>query len=258
VTTGVVLVTGASSGIGEAFARRIAREPDRRDLALVARRRDRLETLARELETRHDRRVHVLPCDLVEPGAPASLLSELERRGLHVEWLVNNAAFGSSGRFDRLPLARELEMVRLNVGALVELTGRVLPAMVARGDGLVVNVASVAAFGPMGNTATYGATKAFVLAFSESIAVELDGTGVEVLCVCPGFTRTEFQDVAGMKGARAPAMAWMTAEDVADRAVAAIGTRTVVVTGFLNTVATVGMRLAPRRWVAWATGRAAR
>src|SRR5262245_30276638 len=181
----VVLVTGASSGIGEALARRIAREG--RPLALVARRADRLETLARELREKHGVSAHAVTADLARPGGVAALVGDLDRRGLTVDWLVNNAGFGTAGRFDQLPVERELEEIRLNVEALVELSGRCLPGMVARRRGVLMNVASLGAYGPGPYMATYVATKSFGLSFSESIAVELEGTGVQVLCVCTGF-----------------------------------------------------------------------
>src|SRR5262249_31554108 len=139
---------------------------------------------------------HAIACDLVAPGAGAELEAEVERRGLVVDWLVNNAGVGTVGPFADLPIERELEGLRLNVGVLMELTRRFLPGMVRRGRGAVMNVASMAAFAPGPYMATYCATKSFVLSFSESLADEVRGTGVHVLCVCPGFTRTEFQERA--------------------------------------------------------------
>lgn len=244
----VALITGASSGIGEALARRIAR--DGRALALVARRADRLETIGRELKAAHGIDVHPIALDLLEAGAGARLVEEMERRGLVVDWLVNNAGFGTNGRFDQLPVERELEEIRLNVAVLVELTGRFLPGMVARGRGAVMNVASLAAYGPMAYTATYAATKAFVLSFSESVAAELAGSGVHVVCVCPGFTRTEFQERAEIDTSRLPGFVWMSSEQVADQAVRAVGRTSVVVNGAMNSLTSVLMKLAPRRLIA--------
>jgi len=248
VAQSVVVVTGASSGIGEALARRLAR--DRHDLVLTARRIDRLEQLARELAAAHGIQATAIAADLARPDGPPTLVAELERRGLEVDWLVNNAGFGTAGRFDRLPLDRELEEIRLNVKAPVALTGRLLPGMVARGRGVVMNVASVAGFGPMPYTATYAATKAFLLSFSEALAVELSGTGVRVVCVCPGSTRTEFQEKAKIDASVVPSFAWMSAEQVADQAVRASGRSGVLVNGTMNSLTTVFMRLAPRRLVA--------
>jgi|SRR5579871_382499 len=253
MATEIALVTGASSGIGEALARRLA--ADGRALGLVARRGDRLEALAAELRSRHGVEVHPIVLDLVAPGAAGRLVEEVERRGLAIDWLVNNAGFGTTGRFDRLPVAREIEEIRLNVETPVELAGRLLPGMVARGRGAVVNVASLAAYGPMAYSATYAATKAFLLSFSEAIAAELAGTGVHVLCVCPGFTRTEFQDKAHVDVSRVPGLAWMTAEEVADQAVRAVGRSTVLVNGAMNSVTSVAMRFVPRGLIARTTAR---
>jgi short-subunit dehydrogenase len=257
VSRDVVLVTGASSGIGEQLARRIARE--RRNLVLVARRADRLEALASALRAQHGIAVDVVPQDLIEPTGPEALVAELDRRGLEVDWLVNNAGFGTTGPFFRLPVQREVDQIRLNMKAPVALAGRLLPRMVARRRGLVMNVASVAGYGPMPYTATYAATKAFLIAWSEALAVEMEGTGVRILCVCPGFTRTEFQSVAKAKSDMVPGFAWMSAETVADQAVrAASGRSGVLVNGLLNNVLTVGMRLTPRRLIARATAGAMR
>ena len=253
MATPVVVVTGASSGIGEALARRIARE--RRNLVLVARRAERLETLAAELAKAHGMQATPLPCDLMAADGPQTLVAELDRRGFEIEWLVNNAGFGTFGKFHELPIDRELDEIHLNVTAPVALTGLVLPGMVGRGRGAIVNVASVAGFGPMGLNATYCATKAFLIAFSEALAVDVHGTGVSVLCVCPGFTRTEFQEKAHIDTAQVPAIAWMTADAVADQTVAAIGKQTILVNGTLNRAMAMALRLAPRRLIASATVR---
>src|SRR5213595_469760 len=247
----VALVTGASSGIGEALARRIAR--DGRHLVLVARRAERLQALARDLEHAHEVTAHVIAKDLVKPAAARELLDVVGRRGLTVDWLVNNDGFGTVGRFDRLPVDGELDEIRLNVEVLVELTGRCLPAMVARKAGVVMNIASMGAFAPGPYMATYAATKAFVLSFSEGIAAELRGTGVHVLCVCSGFTRTEFQEKAAVDVSGVPGFFWMSAEEVADQAVGALGRDTVLVNGFMNSLATTTLRFVPRSLVARAT-----
>src|SRR5437762_11741811 len=244
-------VPGGGVGTGGARPRRPPRAA--RPLVLVARRADRLESLARALRAAHGVEAHVLAQDLLRPGAVQAVLAEVDRRGLTVEWLVNNAGFGTGGRFDQLPVARELEEIRLNVEALVEFTGRCLPGMVARRCGSVMNIASMAAFGPMAYSATYGATKAFVLSFSEAIAAELRGTGVQVLCVCPGFTRTEFQEKAHIDASAVPGFFWMSAEEVEDQAVGALGRDTVLVNGFMNSLATTTLRFVPRSLVARAT-----
>jgi len=241
---GLALITGASAGIGEALARRIAREG--RPVALVARSADRLERLAAEIRRDHGVDAHVLPADLTKVGAVRELADCVGQRGLTVDWLVNNAGFGTVGRFDTLPIERELEEIGLNVVALVELTGRLLPAMVARRRGAVINLSSLASFLPGPYSATYSATKAFVTSFSEAIAAELKDTGVSVLCVCPGFTRTEFQERAAVDTSSVPGIAWMSAEDVADQTVRAVGRQTVLVNGALNAMTATAVKFVPR------------
>jgi short-subunit dehydrogenase len=243
MTQDIALITGASSGIGEAFAKRLAR--DGRHLALVARRGDRLQALATDIQREHGVTAHCIAMDLTKPGAGRELSDEVERRGLAVDWLVNNAGFGTQGRIDRLPVEKELEEIQLNVAALVDLTGRFTPAMVQRGRGAVINISSVGGFAPGPYMATYCATKAFVLSFTEAIATELRETGVKVLCVCPGFTRTAFQDVAAVDATSIPSFAWMSAEDVADQAVRAVGRGPVLVNGFMNGVMVRMMRFMP-------------
>jgi hypothetical protein len=241
----IALVTGASSGIGEALARRIAR--DGRPVGLVARRKDRLDALAAELAAQHRVTAHVFPADLTAPGAIRTLVDMVAERGLVVDWLVNNAGFGTFGKFQDLPIERELTEIRLNVDALVELTGRYLPGMVARGRGLVMNLASIGGFVPSPMMATYTATKAFVVSFSETIEAELAGTGVRVLCVCPGFTRTEFQSHVDVDTKQVPDMAWMTADAVADEAVRAAGKGGgVLVNGFMNRMMATALKFVPR------------
>ena len=244
--TDVALVTGASSGIGAALARRIAREG--RNLMLVARRIDRLETLAGELKAAHGIDAHAVSTDLTRPGAVVALIGEMDRRGLTVDWLVNNAGFGTNGRFDQLPVEGELEEIRLNVEVLVELTGRLVPGMVSRRRGAVINIASVGGFVSSPYMATYSATKAFVLSFTEAIAAELRGTGVQALCVCPGFTHTEFHERAHMdlSGFAVPEFAWMTAEQVADQTVRAVGKGPILVNGVMNSAMVAALRLVPR------------
>ncbi len=191
----VTLVTGASAGIGAAFAKACVRRGEA--VLLVARRRDRLDALATELGGE----VHVIAADLAERDAPAQLLEEAERRGLEVATLINNAGFGLSGRFAALPLDRQLEMINLNVRALTELTGRVLPGMRARRSGGILNIASTAAFQPGPGMAVYFATKAFVLSFSDALHQELKASGIKVSALCPGPVATEFPDVAGVTSA---------------------------------------------------------
>ncbi len=202
------LVTGASAGIGTAFARALAARGT--NVILVARSEDRLRALADELARDHGVRAEVVAADLTRAGAARGLYDEVGRRSLAVDLLVNNAGFGTYGPFETLAPERDHDEVALNVAAVVDLTHLFLPAMLAKGDGAVVNVASVAAFMPGPYSAVYGATKAFALSFSEALWAECRGRGVRVLALCPGATATEFFDVlgtdAGARGAkRAPA-----------------------------------------------------
>ena len=186
----VTLITGASAGLGAEFARQCAARGE--PLALVARRRGRLEAVAAEAGGAP----LILVADLAKAGAAASLIAEVEAEGLSVGTLINNAGFGLAGRFMERPLDRQAEMIDLNVRTLVELCHLVLPAMRARGGGAILNVASTAAFQPGPNMAVYYASKAFVLSFTEALHHELKGSGIRVSALCPGPTESEFSEVA--------------------------------------------------------------
>ena len=188
--TTTALVTGASSGIGVALARELARRGHA--LTLVARRADRLRDLADELGGEHGVRVDWLAADLADASQRDRLPAEAAERGLVVDVLVNNAGIGTRGRFHELPVAREVEVVRLNVEATVALCGAFVPGMVERGRGRVLNVASSLAFQPVPHQATYSASKAFVLTFTETLTIDLHGTGVSATALCPGPVRTDF------------------------------------------------------------------
>ena len=192
------LVTGASSGIGAAFARQLAAAGAH--LVLVARRRDRLKELSAELTKKHGVIVEVVDLDLTTESAVTTLKEKVKDLGVTVDILVNNAGFATSGGFEHEDLARALAQVDLNVKALVALTHAFIPEMLERKSGAVINVASTAAFQPVPTMAVYGATKAFVLSFSEALWAECDGRGVRVLALCPGGTETEFFEVAGSSG----------------------------------------------------------
>ncbi len=225
------LVTGASVGIGAAFARRLARE--RYDLIIVARNQERLDELARELRKEHGGEVEVLPADLTDP--PELRIVEKLVADTDLDLLVNNAGFGTVGSFARLDIAKEEEEIRLNVVALTRLTRAALPGMIARRRGSIINVSSMAGFQPAPYNATYGATKAFVNSFTEAIHEELRGTGVVVQALCPGFTRTEFQERAGIDVSGIPSFAWMTPDAVVDASLSALRSGDVVcVPGFAN------------------------
>ena len=190
------LITGASSGIGAEIARLLAQRGQ--GVTLVARRRDRLETLAGELSEAYEIRADVETCDLASASARGELIEAVEKRGLGVSILVNNAGFGSGGRFQDLDAETELEMVRTNVEAVVHLCSAFVPGMVKRRDGAILNVASVAAFQPVPRQATYGATKAFVLSFTDALTADLHGTGITATSLCPGPVPTEFGEVAAI------------------------------------------------------------
>lgn len=209
----LALVTGASSGIGRAFAERLAR--DAWDLVLVARRRDRLEALAEELRRGTDLRAEVLAADLGTPAGVRAVEERIEKEPI-LDLLVNNAGFGTSGPFAALDREAEEEEIRLNVLALARLTHAALGAFAARGHGSLVNVSSLAGFQPAPYTAVYAATKAFVNSFTQAVAEEVRGSGVRIQLLCPGFTRTEFQDVAGVRTDEIPGFAWMEPAAVVD------------------------------------------
>ena len=189
---GLALVTGASAGIGREMARVFARHGH--DLVIVARRRDRLLELKRELERDHAVRVRVVEADLADPAAPAAIRRSLARR--QVEILVNNAGTLEGGAFAGLAPGRLEDMLELNVGSIARMTREFLPAMIRRGRGRVLNVASIAAFAPVPWLGVYAATKSFVLSFSEALVTELEGTGVGVTALCPGLTDSEMADAA--------------------------------------------------------------
>jgi short-subunit dehydrogenase len=243
----MALVTGASSGIGTAVAREFASRGHA--IGLVARREERLRSLATELATDHGVEAEVIACDLSEVEERDRLTQELRGSGRAVEVLVNNAGFGHQADFATSPTERMVGMVRINVEAVVDLTGRFLPGMVERGRGSVINIASTAAFQPLPGSAVYAASKSFVLSFSEAIRTELRGTGVSVTAVCPGPVRTEFTEVAGVPGVeeRTPGAFWMSAEDVARHAVdGAERDRRVVVPGVLNRATALAGQHSPR------------
>jgi uncharacterized protein len=242
------LVTGASSGIGAAIARELASRGH--SVTLVARREERLKSLATELETEHRVPAEVIACDLGDEAARESLATELRNRGRAVEVLINNAGFGHQADFARSPHKRMVEMVRINVEAVVDLTSRFLTGMVDRGRGSVINIASTAAFQPLPGSAVYAASKSFVLSFSEAIRTELRGSGVSVTAVCPGPVRTEFMDVAGFEEGvqdNTPSIVWMSPEDLARHAVeGAAHDRRVVVPGALNRAGALAGQHSPR------------
>lgn len=249
------LITGASSGIGAAFARKLAARG--RNVLLVARSEDKLITLCSEVGRLTGIRAHYYPLDLLQPGASNQLLEETQKRGLMIDMLINNAGFGSMGDFTGLDLTRELEIIDLNVKSLVELTHLFLRPMRERKQGTIVNVASTAGFQPVPYMATYAATKAFVLSFSEALWEENREHGVHVMALCPGVTDTNFFAAAKMD--RPPMRTIQTAEEVVETALRALAHRkSSVVSGWTNWLAVEAERFVSRSLVTKIAGRAMR
>ena len=249
------LITGATSGLGEEFARRLAERGA--DVILVARRKDRLDTLAGKLHADTGVKAVVYEADLSSPGAGRALADRIAADGLTVDTLVNNAGVGAHGNFvgqDPDAIAAEIQ---LNVAGLVELTRALLPQMVQRGRGALVNVASTSAYQPTPSMAVYGAGKAFVLSFTEAVAYETRRSGLKVLAVSPGPMHTEFFDKLGTT--RPGVGSWQTPDQVVEIALHTLDRRRPppsVIPGALNRVPIVGARFTPRRLVLAITGRA--
>jgi len=242
------LISGASSGIGEALARCFARDGHR--LVLVARSEDRLRALADTLHAAHGTRVDVLPADLARPGAAVALAAALRRKRRPIDVLVNNAGVLEQGAFSAIDAKRHLALIDLNVSGLTAMLAAFVPAMVARGRGRVLNVASIAAFQPVPGLATYAATKAYVLSLTESLAEELRDSGVTVTALCPGITATGMLSGATERNARLSALPGFLIGDV--DAVAAEGYRAclagevIVVPGVVNRAATLAAGATPK------------
>jgi short-subunit dehydrogenase len=248
----LAVITGASSGIGAEIAAVLARKGC--DLRLVARRGDRLQALAADLAARFGAQSVVDVVDLTVPAAVDAWIADVRAAGRPVAWLVNNAGFGAHAATLEIPSARLREMLRLNVEALVVASREFGADMAARGGGRIVNVASTAAFQPVPWFGAYAATKAFVLSFTEALAIELRGR-VTVTAVCPGQTRTEFVGSANMDGRfdRTPSM---SAADVAELGIAAAEKgRIVCVTGFFNRFQTFLSRMLPHDFIRWSAAK---
>ncbi|MFT3932507.1 MAG: SDR family oxidoreductase [Chitinophagaceae bacterium] len=242
----IALITGASSGIGLELAKIFASK--KTDLVLVARSENKLIELSNELKSKYAISAYVLAKDLSTINAAKEVVDYCKQNNLHIDYLINNAGFGDHGFFAESDLEKQLEMINLNITALVYLTRLLLPPMIQKGAGKIMNVASTAAFQPGPLMSIYFATKAFVLSFSEAISNELEKTGVTVTALCPGATESGFQKAASVedskmvKGKKLPSSA----------EVAAFGYRTmmkgkvVAIHGLLNTVMTTGVRFAPR------------
>jgi len=250
------LITGASGGIGEAFARRLAAE--KHNLVLVARSEQKLAALCDELMLKHQITAHYVALDLIDFEADVRLFEETERHGFEIDWLVNNAGFGSMDDFIKLELERELEMISLNVMTLVALTHRYLQKMRERGEGgVIINVSSTASFQPIPFMATYAATKAFVRSFSEAIAEENRPFNIKVTALCPGPTDTNFFNVAQAEAFKMKGM--QTAEAVVETALNAVGRgKSKVISGWTNYVGSIFGAFLPNSLVTRVVGRALR
>jgi short-subunit dehydrogenase len=239
------VVTGASSGIGRSFAHLLAQRGV--DLMIAARRGERLDQLARELIAAHRIRVEPVRCDLRDDQDLSNLEDRLGDPAHPVDLLVSNAGFGTTGLFHSLPADRELDQLMVNVVAPLRLARAALPGMVGRGRGGVICVSSMVGALPMPRSATYGATKAFLSAFHESLHVELRGRGVTVTTVNAGLTRTGFHEAAGADLAGIPAMAWLDPDQVALAGLRGwLAGRPIVVPGAMNRAQIPLLRLAPR------------
>jgi short-subunit dehydrogenase len=246
------LITGASSGIGAAYAKEFAARGA--DLVLVARGEDAMHELAEEIRSAHGRRVDVIAADLGAPGAADRLAEQVAALGREVDVLVNNAGFGMHGDFTGADADRLTAQIQLNCVALVDLTRRFLPGMTARHRGMVINVASTAAFQPLPHMAVYGATKAFVLSFSEALYAEVKPAGVKVLAICPGATETPFFAIAGENASIGKRR---TVQQVVATTIAALDAgRPSRIDGLANALLAKATRLAPRRMVIAMAGRA--
>jgi short-subunit dehydrogenase len=239
-----VLITGASAGLGAAFARGYAARGD--DLILVARRAERLDDLARELADKHGVRAEVIAADLAATDAADTLMAEIGKRGLPVDILINNAGFGARGDFTELDAGMQIRMIDLNCRTLVALCHAVLPGMIARRSGGILNIASTAAFQPGPWMAVYYASKAFVLSFSEALHEEVKTRGVRVATLCPGATKTEFGDIADMTSSALFKFAGAPEQVVRDGMRALDGNRAVKVSGVANALLAGSIRFTPR------------
>jgi short-subunit dehydrogenase len=239
------LVTGASSGLGEEFARELARRHT--NLVLTARSQEKLERLAADLTRVNGITAQVIVQDLAEPDGALALAREVKARGIAVDHLINNAGFGSAGRFESMDVEREARMVRVNCESVVVLSRALLRGMLDRKRGGILNVASTSGHQPTPFMATYGASKAFVLSFTLALAEELRGSGVHALALCPGPVPTGFQAAASISHASVVSLASLDANTVVERALDAYARRAVLKTpGLVNSVQTFASKVLPR------------
>jgi short-subunit dehydrogenase len=246
--TTTALVTGASGGIGYELAKLFAK--DHHNLVLVARSAPRLSQVADELQRQFGISAKAIPLDLTAAPAPHFLFDQLQREGIPIDFLVNNAGYGVHGEFAKLSLEDSLGQIQLNITALTTLTRLFLPPMLERGVGKILNVASTAGFQPGPLMAVYYATKAYVISLSEALANEVEKTGVTVTCLCPGPTGTGFQERAAIEDSRLTKFGMMSAKAVAmDGYRGMLSGKTLIISGFRNWLVAESVRFAPRRLV---------
>lgn len=249
----LILITGASSGIGATFARHFAKAGH--PLILAARSADKLQALARELESVHQPQIRTIALDLTNRGSAQNIFDEVERSGIHLYGLINNAGCGIGGKFLAADRERILRMIDLNVKALVELTHLFLPGMLKRKKGFMINVSSTAGFQPTSYLAAYAASKAFVTSFSEALWLETKNSGVQILNLCPGLTKTPFGTTAGMRDFHKDPWA-QNPEEVVAAAIKGLNNKVpTVISGFRNQILVFCSRLIPHGMLLWAVHR---
>lgn len=250
------LITGASAGIGATFAHQLAAQGY--DLLLAARRGDRLQSLADELAKRHQVQCEVLSVDLAAPGATANVMSHLEKLGWHIDFLVNNAGLSGHSKFAQAPWPQLGGEMQLMMTTLTELTHGIAPGMIERRWGRIINVSSLAALSPPGESLLYSAIKSYVLVLSQSLDMEFKPHGVHVTALCPGFTYSEFHDVMGTRDTanHLPSFLWQQPDAVVAEAIAAVMTgKPVCVPGWVNKILAAVMRPTPL-WLGYRLGKA--
>lgn len=249
---GAALITGASAGLGKAFAHHVAREG--MNVVLVARRQALLEELAGAIAKEHGVKAHFIAQDLTKRSAADKIREEVDARKLKIGMLINNAGFGTLGHFHEQDPAKEVRMVDLNCRAPVALTAAFLPDMIKRKNGAIIMLASTASYQPTPYMATYGATKVFNLNFGEALWAELKPFGIDVIALSPGYTRTEFQQVAGIE-VTPPDFLMAEPEEVVATCFSKLGKTPSVIHGYLNFAAAATTRLAPRSLAAKVAGK---
>ena len=238
-----ILITGASAGIGSEFAKQLAAQGH--DLILVARRLEKLQSLANELQQQFAVKIVCIACDLAQPQGAEQIVNEINQQQLAINGLINNAGFGDRGAFVELPLQRQLQMLQLNITSLVELCHRLVPYLRQQPQPYIINIASTAAFQAGPNMAIYYATKAFVLSFSEAIHEELRQQNIAVSTLCPGPTLSEFAEHANLTDSNLFKAGAMTSAEVARQALA-YRHKAIVITGWKNQLSVILSKLSPR------------